>query len=548
MTISPALRPSRPLRRRAILAAPAAFGAAGALAALSCGGDDAQDAPASTSSPTAAAPTGPRGALTLALVTLADQSADPHVTRVANLAPITTSCFEQFSRWDANGQLVPALAGRMEETPDHAQLTFHLRPDATFWDGTPVTAEDAKWSFERYIAVKPGDTYQATVANQVESVAALDARTVVVRMRQPSTLRLSFGIINPRGWNVASRAHYERTGEDAFRAAPMCSGPFRLVRSEPGEFVELEAHAGHYERPPHVQSLRMDVVPEQATRVAQLRTGEADFIDGIASPAREQLTGAQDVRIFESESAALTTLYFQEPDAWPYRDIRVRRALQLATDQAALAATLLGGHGRPAPAAHIFPVTRGYDAAMFPAQPFDAARARALVSEAGAEGARVKLWGYDSSSAPQIPAMLQAVAGMWRAAGLDVEVETMEAGAYLQRYAAHQLGGITALASGAWFDGESLLRTDYLAGQPYSPPTTAAISDAITALAGEFDERRRIAGIQAVYRTILDEAWSVTLPYANTAWAVRSDRVAAWEPSLAWAYPHAFETLRAAAG
>ena len=537
--------------RRRFLAGSAALSASTALATVGCGGDDdAADVPAQAT-PADSTPTvtpAPTGSLTLALVTLADQSTDPHVTRAANLAPIVTSCFEQFSRWDANGNLVPALASRMEETPDHAQLMFTLRDGATFWDGSAVTAEDAKWSFERYISVKPGDTYQQTVANQVESVTATDARTVVVKMKQPSTLRLSFGIINPRGWNIASRAQYERVGEDAFRKAPLGTGPFRLVESETGQFVKLEAYAGHYERAPHVQSIRLNVVPEQATRLAQLRTGEADFIDGIAGPARQQISGDAGIRVFESPAAALTTLYFQEPDVAPYNDVRVRRALQLAVDQEALAKTLLGGAGRRSPAAHIFPVTKGYDAKLFGDQPSDPAKARALVSEAGATGAKVKVWGYDSSSAPQIPAMLQAVAGMWRAAGLDVEVEVLEAGAYLQRYAAHQLGGITALASGAWFDGESLLRTDYLNGQPYSPPTTDAISRAITALGQEFDEAKRIAGIQAVYRSIIDEAWSVTLPWADAAWAVRKDRVAEWTPSQAWAYPHAFETLRAARG
>jgi ABC-type transport system substrate-binding protein len=142
--------------------------------------------------------------------------------------------------------------------------------------------------------------------------------------------------------------------------------------------------------------------------------------------------------------------------------------------------------------------------------------------------------------------MMQAVAAMWSNVGVTAEVETLEAGSYLQRYSQHALGGVTPLASGAWFDGEALLRTDYLKGQPFSPPTTEEISGMIERLGQEFEEARRVAAIQDVYRAIIDGAWSVTRPWANAAWAVREERVAAWAPSRAWAYPHAFETLVAA--
>lgn len=525
----------RRFTRRGILVS----AAAGAVAAVGCGGSAGR-----TSSP--ATTTEPTGHIDMALVTLADQSADPHLTRVANLAPITTSCFEQFSRWDREGNLVPALASHMEEAPDHLKLIFTLREDATFWDGSPVTAEDARWSFERYVALSPGDTYQLPLKEQVDSVTAPDARTVVVTMKAPSTLRLSFGIINPRGWNIASRAHYERVGEDGFRRNPLATGPFRLVESEVQQFTKLEAYASHYERIPQVKGVTMRIVPDETTRLAELFTGQAGFIDGIAGPIRQQVEGRSGYTVVESERAALTTLYFQEPRKPPYNDIRLRQALQFATDQAGLIKTILGGAGAPSPPAHVFPVTRGYDPRQFAPQTFDPVRAKALIAEAGLDGARVEAWAYDSSSAPQIPRMMQAVVGMWREVGINAELKIIETGAYLQRYAAHALGGITALASGAWFDGEALLRTDYLTGQPFAPPLPEAITTAIQRLSREFDEPRRIAAIQDVYRAIIDGAWSITLPWASGAWALRDDRVSAWQPSVAWAYPHALETLVAA--
>jgi len=110
---------------------------------------------ATTVAATAAVAAKPRGELKMALVTLGDQSSDPHKQNAGNNLPIINSCFEQFSRVALDGKLVPALAAKIEEAPDHTQLTFTLRPDAKFWDGTPVTAEDAVWSFQRWTSQKP---------------------------------------------------------------------------------------------------------------------------------------------------------------------------------------------------------------------------------------------------------------------------------------------------------------------------------------------------------------------------------------------------------
>jgi peptide/nickel transport system substrate-binding protein len=483
----------------------------------------------------------------MALVTLAGQPVDPHVTRVNNLAPITTSCFEQFFRWSPDGQLVPALASKMEEPPDHMKLVFTLRAGTTFWDGSAVTAADAKWSFERYATVTPGDTYQGKMRELVDSVTTPDARTVVVNMKAPNTSRLSFSGIHPRGWNIASQAYYQKVGEDRFRTAPMCTGPFRIAQNDPPQSMRLEAYAGHYERAPHVQSVTMNVVPDLSVRVDHLMSGNAGFIDGVAGDARKQVQETKGYRLYESEAAALTTLFFQQPDKVPYRDLRVRQALQYATDQDSLIAYVLDGAGRRSPAAHIFPVTAGYTADRFPAQPFDVKRARELLAAAGfGGGVEVTAWGYDSSSAPMIPTMLQALAGMWREAGVTLKLNLLEATSYLGRYGDHTLTDLTALASGAWFDGESLLATDYQTGQPFAPPMSDDITQRIRAIGQQFDEPARLRAIQDVYGLIIDGAWSVTLPWATAAWGARQDRVADWRPYKAWAYPHAFDTLVAA--
>src|SRR5258708_40166576 len=100
---------------------------------------------------------------TLALQTLADQSADPHFQGGWALSPLVYACFEQLSRWGPNGDLVPALAESIEAPPAHRSLIFRLRRAATFWDGSPVTSAAATGSYDRYGSRPLGDSFHPTL-------------------------------------------------------------------------------------------------------------------------------------------------------------------------------------------------------------------------------------------------------------------------------------------------------------------------------------------------------------------------------------------------
>jgi peptide/nickel transport system substrate-binding protein len=179
---------------------------------VGCGDDDNGGTSATATSPAAGSPSAapsapgtpvavkPRGELKMALVTLGDQSSDPHKQNAGNNLPIINSCFEQFSRVGPDGKLVPALAKSIEESADHTTLTVKLDPAAKFWDGTSVTAEDAVWSYQRWVATKPADTYAQQAINVIDSVTATDTSTVVVKFKAPNTLRMRWaGAFAPQG-------------------------------------------------------------------------------------------------------------------------------------------------------------------------------------------------------------------------------------------------------------------------------------------------------------------------------------------------------------
>ncbi|OAI38607.1 hypothetical protein AYO38_09290 [bacterium SCGC AG-212-C10] len=548
---------SRSLKRRKVLAGGLVLGAGAASSMLVGCGDDDDDTsgstapagggttPGATSAPTVAAPAKPTGELKMALVTLGDQSSDPHKQNAGNNLPIISSCFEQFSRVAPDGKLVPALASSIEESADHTTLTIKLRPDAKFWDGTPVTSDDAIFSYQRWVGTKPPDTYANSAIGVIDSVTAPDKDTVVVKFKAPNTLRMRWaGVFAPQGWNIASRAYYDKVGEDTFKKIPMATGPYKVTANEAQAFVTLEANEQHYELKPGFAKIRMDIVPEQSTRIARLQTGEAGFADGVLGPQLTTLEGDSKLQVFESAATAKATVYFHSPADSPYSDIRFRKALAMLIDQEAIIKALFQGHGTAAPSAHMFPNADIWDKNMFPAQKYDVEGARKLLAEAGlGNGVKIKINGYDSSSVQLIPATIVAVTNLWKKEKIEAEIVQTEAGAYFEKYRAKTVGDLAVLGSGSGTNGEATLNTYYATPAAYGAPIPQAIQDSIKALAGEFDEKTHTQKAQAIYKQIIDEQWSISFPYSNSIWAARKDKVKAWQVIPGNAYPATFHTM-----
>jgi len=548
---------ARRIARRRVLAGGATIGAGAAgLMLVGCGDDDNAGTPTSGASPAAGSPTAaaatatpaavkPRGELKMALVTLGDQSSDPHKQNTGNNLPIINSCFEQFSRVGPDGKLVPALGKSIEESADHTTLTIKLDPAAKFWDGTNVTAEDAVWSYQRWVATKPADTYAQQAINVIDSVTSTDASTVVVKFKAPNTLRMRWaGAFAPQGWNIASKAYYTKVGEDAFAKIPMATGPYKVTANQAQAFVELEAVENHWALKPQIAKIRMDLVAEQATRIARLQTGEAGFADGVLGPQIATLEGDSTYQVYQSEATAKATVYFHSPDVAPYNQQKFRLALGLLIDQAAIVKTLFQGRGTPAPAAHMFPIADAYDKTLFPPQAYNVDQARKLLAEAGlSAGTKVKINGYDSSSVQLIPDTIVAVANMWKKEKIDTEIVQTEAGAYFAKYRAKTVGDIAVLGSGAGTDSEAALLTFYATPAAYGAPVPQDLQDSIKALSGEFDQAKHTQKAQAIYKRIIDEGWSVTFPYSNSVWASRKDKLKSWQTLPGNAYPGTFYTM-----
>jgi peptide/nickel transport system substrate-binding protein len=167
----------------------------------------------------------------------------------------------------------PSLAESWSVSRDGLAYEFVLRKNARFHDGSPVTSEDVKFSFERYRG-----TASKAFKERVAAVETPDPGRVRFRLKQPWPDFLTFySSATGAGW-IVPKKYVERVTDAGFQKAPIGAGPYRFVSSTPGVEMVFEAFEQYWRKPPSIKRLVFRVIPDEATRLAALKRGEVDIV------------------------------------------------------------------------------------------------------------------------------------------------------------------------------------------------------------------------------------------------------------------------------
>lgn len=407
-----------------------------------------------------------KGTLVVALDTLGGQTMDPILEGRAPHAHYQAPIFDALVGYDyEKGGIGPGVAERWELAADGLSWTFYLQKGLKWHNGDPLTAHDVKFSLERTMSKDSLASRAAALRRNVDRIEVMDDHTVQVftkgvQVHFPATLSRA---VFQEG-QLMPKKYIEEVGVDEFRKKPIGSGPWKFVESVPGDYVEYEAveHA-HWRGKPNFERLRILLVPEESTRVAMVRTGEA----AIASISPESLSEVQAAKLKVVSVPATMQAIYQFWGAWrgnqkenPIADVRVREALSLAIDREAIIKHVMYGEASwPMPFA-----TFGYSSDMDisrwqewskDALRYDPEQAKKLLADAGyPNGFELK---FANTALPGTPYMTQigiAVADFWSKIGVDVKLKNYEWGAFRLLYRGDQ----KALSGGV-----SMFRT---AGRP----------------------------------------------------------------------------------
>lgn len=351
---------------------------------------------------------------------------DPAVTVQSNdFAPIGLA-YERLLRFrmrdglptgDLDGELASAWMG---EDGGSAWL-FTLAPGHFFDDGTPVTAEAVRFSFDRALRIGRG---VAQALDGLDAVEVLDAANVRFRLRAPNPvfpfiLALTpMAVVNPavmaqeRGGDLARAYLSDHTAG---------SGSYRVKSWTRGQRVVLTANPHAPVPPRHFDRVVIKVVKDEAAYRTQLRKGDLDIYESVAPDAAAGFAGAGDVVLLSRPTPAVIAL-IPNNERTPLNKVEVRRALALSIDAPRMAATIMGG--RASPIHGLLPEgVPGQDMSI-PVTRRDVATARALLDVAGiAPGLRLTLSYVQASAATDAVAL--ALQSQMAEAGIDLRLEVL---------------------------------------------------------------------------------------------------------------------------
>src|SRR5256712_3390801 len=228
----------------------------------------------------------------------------------------------------------PSLAESWTMSKDGRTWEFLLRKGARFHNGEPVTAEDVKFSFERYRGAAA-----ALFKERVREVQVVDAGRVRFHLKDPWPDFMTFygTSASGAGW-IVPKKYVEKVGDDGFRKAPIGAGPYRFVSFQPGVELVLEAFDGYWRKVPSVKRLVFRSVPDETTRAAALKRGEVDVAYFLTGPVAEEVRRTPGLKLVAMRTNGV--LWVEFPEQWtqgsPWADRRVRAAASLAIDRQAI--------------------------------------------------------------------------------------------------------------------------------------------------------------------------------------------------------------------
>lgn len=320
--------------------------------------------------------------------------------------------YETLIRRDAEGNLEPALATEWEQSDDGLTYTFTIREGVKFHDGTEMTAEDVKFSLERF--ADPDVQIYSFLLTTLDSVEVTDPQTVVVRMKSPNPLFLAGAALT----FVVPRSIADQP-EDYLETTSLGTGPYTLVKHDRGQGFTLKRFDDYWGDAPEFENIEVRRIDDANARVSALRSGQVDFIAPLPPQNVEQLSGDFKVSSTVDGSSFAVAFDLVNPgEAGVVADERVREAMSLAIDRKEIVERSLMGLGEPY--GGVGPQQEGHDRVPMIEQDVD--RAKRLIEDAGAAGETVKFYAPKNGRVVNPEQVAQAIAAAWEEIGLKVDL------------------------------------------------------------------------------------------------------------------------------
>jgi peptide/nickel transport system substrate-binding protein len=392
----------------------------------------------------------------------------------------------------------PSLAESWKESADGRTYEFKLRRGLKFHNGDPLTAEDVKFSFDRYKGAGASELHA-----RVREVEVADPLTVRFQLKEAWPDFMTFyGTTATAAGIVVPKAYLTKVGDDGFKKAPVGAGPYKFVSHVPGVEIVLEANTDYWRHVPYVKRLVMRSVPDANTRAVMLKSGEADIAVALDGPDAESLQRDPRMKVIASKHASIFWIEFA--DQWdaksPWHDKRLRQAVNVALDRKAI--NDAGCNGFCPPAGVIVPRVMDFALQVEP-PPYDPKKAKQLLAEAGYPN------GIDIgefTAIPGFPTVAESVLNYLNAAGIRAKLRTMERAAFYATWREKKLHGLFLTAAGNSGNAASRVQEFMQSKGAYAYGGYPDIDDLFQQQSVERDVKKREAILHKIQQLTIDRA------------------------------------------
>jgi peptide/nickel transport system substrate-binding protein len=461
--------------------------------------------------PAAAAP---EGTLTWGLhVTLATKWLDPSDTEAfINPFMVLYAVHDALVKPMPGGENTPSLAESWTVSKDGLVYEFVLRKNAKFHNGDPVTADDVKFSFERYKGAAA-----KLLRDRVRDVEIVDAGRVRFHLREAWPDFMTFYGTSATGaaW-IVPRKYVEKVGDDGFKKAPIGAGPYRVVSFNPGIDLVMEAFEGYWRKVPSVKRLVFRSMPDETTRAAALKAGDVDIVYLLSGPTAQEVKRTPGLRLAAAMPPGV--VFLDLPEQWdpksPWHDRRVRLAASHALDRDGLnqAETLGLSH----PTGGLIPRVLDF-ARAYPPPAYDPARAKKLLAEAGYPN------GFDAGDLTPFPpffSLAEAIGGYLQAVGIRTRLRTMERASFLTAWREHKLRGVIMGLGAPAGNAATRIEVYVTKNGIYSAGVVPEIETLFERQARELDRKKREGMLHQIQQIMQDRAMYVPIYELAFLWGI----------------------------
>lgn len=401
-----------------------------ALSGCSSASNSAESsAPAPTSAATSAAASAEASALDpTATVTVGAAQAFPQLNPAIRTFAYEETLFPllwtSLTQTLEDGTTGPQLAESWTSNADGTEWTFTLVPGATFSDGSPITADEVKQSFEYYLDPETV-TQEANKLASIESVTAPDESTVVFTMSEPNAL-LPEAITWVKIIKVSAL--------DSINTAPVTSGPFTVASFSPDTSLEIVRNDAYWGTPASVAGINFVKAADATSAVTSLRNGDIDILWGTPLADAPGLEGQEGLQVIRPSVPSQAVTWEMDVTSPPFDNPLARQALAYATNREAILQAAYYGQGVVSSTNNILADDNPAHASDLAQYPYDLAKAKELFAEAGiTEGSTLTWWGI-AGAYPEWQASGEILQASLKEIGIDLKIENNEIGVWVDRF------------------------------------------------------------------------------------------------------------------